>query len=532
VPVGMYLSRCRGRVDAVLDLQALEHRFGRETAVCRIVDDLFAPTTKAEVLRDIAERGLDGVVLAGHSVDHYERSVSAPELKWAIADAGVNPNRIAFANLLEQVALAHAADAAGAAVKAEVLLAQALEQARSYPAARPVETVPERSVLILGATPAGVVAAQRLLRLGYSVSVADAGRFDASLASAAGLTATLAYVSDHLDSTVLENASLEDGDGWLGDYRVVLCGPGGCKELRVGGILIADGAAWVEQLRMRYPLAVDGDGMPRAVSPGHPARTADPGIMIMPEHDSADLRSIVGAADSAAVALLLRLAVPKTVRYVDTSVVDDTLCSGCASCVKTCAFGACSIDPVTHLSCVDERRCHGCGKCVVSCPVGARDIVSSPHAQMLETIRSMAAADVAEPRVLGFLCGGCGYPAADAAGRATAEGAEPYPASFLPVRIPCGGRLDALYVLEAFRVGFDGVAVFRCREGHCQNLVGNLDMDRRINLLRTVLRSRALDDARLRIIDISPEEAALFTEEVNGFFSDLSSLALAEGSAR
>ncbi|MDP2233545.1 MAG: hydrogenase iron-sulfur subunit, partial [Actinomycetota bacterium] len=81
----------------------------------------------------------------------------------------------------------------------------------------------------------------------------------------------------------------------------------------------------------------------------------------------------------------------------------------------------------------------------------------------------------------------------------------------------------------AFKAGFDGVTVFRCREGHCHNLIGNLDMDRRINLLRTVLRSRHLDDARLRIVDISPFEGERFVEQINAVYATLGSLTNGKG---
>ncbi len=193
--------------------------------------------------------------------------------------------------------------------------------------------------------------------------------------------------------------------------------------------------------------------------------------------------------------------------------------------MKTCAFGACSIDTTTGLSTVDARRCRACGKCVVSCPVGARDIINAPHDYLLDAIGALADVDTqGDPKVIGFLCGGCGYPAADDAGKIATERGRGYPASFLPLRIPCGGRLDTLYVLEAFRQGFDGVTVFRCREGHCHNLIGNLDMDRRINLLRTVLRSRHLDDSRLRIVDISPFEGEQFIAEVEDVFETVGTL--------
>jgi F420-non-reducing hydrogenase iron-sulfur subunit len=253
-------------------------------------------------------------------------------------------------------------------------------------------------------------------------------------------------------------------------------------------------------------------------------------MMVVPKEPAgARLSSHVAAADSAAMAIVLQLSQPSTTHWFHTSKVDEELCGGCASCVKTCAFGACFIDPKTGLSHVDVRRCRGCGKCVVSCPVGARDIVSSPHDYVVGAIKSLAATETDDPKVLGFLCSGCGYPAADRAGDAAMGNGHTYPASFLPLRIPCGGRLDAQYVLEAYRSGFDGISVFRCREGHCHNLIGNLDMDRRINLLREVLRSRNLDDARLRIVDIAPEDGEGFISAVNELYETIDGLADGKG---
>src|SRR5690242_7953331 len=106
----MYVSRCRGALGSVIDVPALIDRFAGEVAVARVFEDFFAPEAKAAILADVAELGLDGVVLAGNSVEHHTRSLSGPELKWSIVAAGVNPNRVAFANLLEQVAMPHADD--------------------------------------------------------------------------------------------------------------------------------------------------------------------------------------------------------------------------------------------------------------------------------------------------------------------------------------------------------------------------------------------------------------------------------------
>jgi len=533
--LAVYVSRCAGRVDATVDVESALAGIEERAAVVRVVDDLFDPAVGEQIVSDVAESGIDAVVLAGHSVDHYTKSLSGGYLEERLVSAGVNPNRIVVANLLEQVALAHPDDPAGATTKAAAMLEVAALCAETNPPVEGIESEPKRSVLVLGVTAEALVAAQRLLNLGFSVTVADRGAGSERVARRpTSLRATASFVRSHPAVRFVDHASLVDGDGWLGDYRVVLDSTDGRTTCHVGGILLArpDDPAWVEELRRHYRVDIDEDGRARSIDPmRHPAETVDPGIMVVPTRSDDVLeRDVVAAADSAAMAFMLKLSQPRTVHFQDTSAVDETLCGGCATCVRTCAFGACSLDEngVSH---VDLRRCRGCGKCVVSCPVGARDIVSSPHDYLLGAVRSLARVPVDGDRVLGFLCGGCGYPAADAAAAFVGERGSGYPAAFFPVRIPCGGRLDTLYVLEAFKAGFDGVCVYRCREGHCHNLIGNLDMDRRINLLRAVLRSREIDDARLRIVDISPFEGDRFVESVEGVFDSLATLAGAKGGA-
>jgi coenzyme F420-reducing hydrogenase delta subunit len=186
--------------------------------------------------------------------------------------------------------------------------------------------------------------------------------------------------------------------------------------------------------------------------------------------------------------------------------------------VKTCAFHACSIDPAERISKVEERRCKACGNCVTACPANARDLPTYAHDYLTESIKIYSKYERnGSPKVLCILCDGCGYPAADAAG----TGDYLYPASVLPLRVACGGRVDTQHVLEAFHCDFDGVLVTVCREGHCHNIVGNVDMCRRVNLFRAVLRSRELNPERLRILEIAPFEGKRFADEATRFVEDL-----------
>ena len=60
-----------------------------------------------------------------------------------------------------------------------------------------------------------------------------------------------------------------------------------------------------------------------------------------------------------------------------------------------------------------------------------------------------------EPKIIAFLCNWCAYGAADLAG----VGRLQYPPNIRAIRIMCTGRMDPLFVVEAFRAGVDGVFV-------------------------------------------------------------------------
>lgn len=60
-----------------------------------------------------------------------------------------------------------------------------------------------------------------------------------------------------------------------------------------------------------------------------------------------------------------------------------------------------------------------------------------------------------EPQILAFACHYCAYAAADLAGSMRLD----YPANVKIVKLPCTGKVDALYLLKAFERGADGVLV-------------------------------------------------------------------------
>jgi len=59
------------------------------------------------------------------------------------------------------------------------------------------------------------------------------------------------------------------------------------------------------------------------------------------------------------------------------------------------------------------------------------------------------------PEIIAFCCHYCAYAAADLAGSMRLD----YPASIKIIEMPCSGKVDPIYVLQALEDGADGVLV-------------------------------------------------------------------------
>ena len=112
-----------------------------------------------------------------------------------------------------------------------------------------------------------------------------------------------------------------------------------------------------------------------------------------------------------------------------------------------------------------------------------------------------------EPKIVGFLCNWCSYAGADLAGVSRIQ----YPPNIRIIRVMCSGRVDPVFVLEAFKNGADGVLVAGCHlPSDCHYLSGNFKAQRRIDLLKEVLGQFGIEPERLRLEWISASEGDKF----------------------
>jgi heterodisulfide reductase subunit A len=153
--------------------------------------------------------------------------------------------------------------------------------------------------------------------------------------------------------------------------------------------------------------------------------------------------------------------------------VDAARCVGCAACVGVCPFGAlalvdrtavsprpANVLPDAQVAAVAVDACRACGICAASCPE-----LAITHALDDDTLLSrlrMLAGGVEGP-VVGFTCAEC----ATATFNLSGQRRDRYPERVRLIELPCLGRISALHLVEAARLGAAGVFLAGCVEGRC-----------------------------------------------------------------
>lgn len=121
--------------------------------------------------------------------------------------------------------------------------------------------------------------------------------------------------------------------------------------------------------------------------------------------------------------------------------------------------------------------------------------------------------DAFKPKILVFCCNWCSYAGADLAGIGRFQ-ISPH---FRVIRTMCSARVDPEWIMEAFRLGADGVLVAGCHPGDCHYIGGNYRTRRRVAMLRSLLVQFGLDSERLELAWISAGEAEKFATTINSF---------------
>ena len=104
-----------------------------------------------------------------------------------------------------------------------------------------------------------------------------------------------------------------------------------------------------------------------------------------------------------------------------------------------------------------------------------------------------------EPQITAFLCIYCADMAAETAGALRIQ----YPANVKLVKMPCTGKMDIQYILDAFEHGADGVYVVGCPIGNCHHVRGNERARIRVDKAKAMLDEIGIGSDRLEMYFVS-----------------------------
>jgi F420-non-reducing hydrogenase iron-sulfur subunit len=126
-----------------------------------------------------------------------------------------------------------------------------------------------------------------------------------------------------------------------------------------------------------------------------------------------------------------------------------------------------------------------------------------------------------EPRIIGFLCNWCSYAGADLAGVSRIQ----YPPNIRIIRVMCSGRIDPVFVLEAFKDGADGVLIAGCHlPSDCHYIDGNSKALKRTAMLKKALEGFGIEPERLRLEWVSASEGDRFAALVREMVEEVKKL--------
>lgn len=144
-----------------------------------------------------------------------------------------------------------------------------------------------------------------------------------------------------------------------------------------------------------------------------------------------------------------------------------------------------------------------------------------PTSQNTSTyMHSTTSSDTFKPKILAFTCKWCTYAGADLAGLNRMK----YPADIRLLRVPCSGRVNPQFVLEALQNGCDGIIVCGCHPGDCHYSTGNYYAKRRMMIYKRLLEYIGLEPDRFQIRWISGAEAGKFRDTMIEFCSRITEL--------
>jgi len=178
------------------------------------------------------------------------------------------------------------------------------------------------------------------------------------------------------------------------------------------------------------------------------------------------------------------------------AVVNEDKCVICLTCYRCCPHGA--IYWGDKKAIISSVACQGCGICASECPMDAIQIGGFNDEEITEKVKSGVASGNGMPRILAFCCQNSAF----------------LPEGLRMIKVPCAGKIDLDYILNAFVSGADGIMVMACHPGNCKSENGNTFAQWRVNDAHRMLEEVGLEKDRLCFVGTASNMGSGFSDLV------------------
>ncbi|MDH5696417.1 MAG: hydrogenase iron-sulfur subunit [Dehalococcoidia bacterium] len=151
--------------------------------------------------------------------------------------------------------------------------------------------------------------------------------------------------------------------------------------------------------------------------------------------------------------------------------LDEEYCSRCSICASLCPYEAIKRDVETGKTILDIEKCQVCGICYSACPARAIDVIYYDYGSLIKYLKR--AKQEYDSDTLVIMCKGS---APDFMGIERLFGV----AKFIPLSVPCVGRISEELFLEAMVMGINKICVLACEGNYCRFDRGSPITGRRI----------------------------------------------------
>jgi heterodisulfide reductase subunit A len=250
--VGVFVCSCGTNIGGVVNVQEVVEYAKTIPHVVHADCNLYTCSEAGltAIKESVKKHSLNRVVVASCTPRTHE-----PLFRAACKEAGLNPYLFEMANIREHDSWVHPHEHKKATEKAKDLVKMAVAKATTLEPQTEPEVEVKNSSLIIGGGVAGMTAALSMATQGFKVYLVEKEKEPGGMAQKLyRLYPTLAEASEvveplielvksHRNVELATSTTLKEISGYIGNFRAVLTGPEGDREVDVGTIIVALGSS-------------------------------------------------------------------------------------------------------------------------------------------------------------------------------------------------------------------------------------------------------------------------------------------------